>query len=1049
MASVKTVYHGTATIPAGGASVTVSLATGVVKNNSFLQFGCSVSNADPAGYIVAGELTNGTTLTFSRGGMVGSPAITIKWHVVEFDSGVSVQHISQNANAAQTDVAITAVDLARTFVLATYRTSGLIFSANDCLSAELTSTTNLRLSSNLTSTDRHVHAQVITFTGADVQSGSVSFLSGDLSKEVTLGTPLGAQSLLVFSYTADDGTEANIGQKMIRGVITDSDTLTFDRTNSGVAATVKWFAISFTDGTVVQRGTAAFDADDLQLDVAVSASLIARSVPLAAGYQQRAGKTGYSSADDMAAATFTFEETADTNLRLVRAAHLGAAADVYWQLVTFASTSEDVVTPGSIGGVGGIGTPTLIASEQDWVFTVGGVVQTVKVKKNSTVSGEMELGTLGSANAELYDEKFATAGVYRPALRETMTYRYKNADVFTGPIVRIDEDALQQPKIGTVSKIDVNDNHLWAESQRVTIAYEGEVSLRDIATELVAYLAPFGVTLDPLMGTGPNLVNLIFDDIKITDALNYLSGMTGWPWVIGPDNVLRMFPVGSLVASIDHNGIFEITAVREHVEYRNHIKVKFGPEMVVTKREIFTGHPSQTTYNLKYRNTILNGVGYIHLNGVFTPIGAGTNWLLTANALFATVGPAEGVEIIVDYPAQMPETAQAEDAAAIAANGRWTTSYRAPEILDIESATALAEALLRKHVNPNVVVTLTTHQGPYYPGYILPMNIPEREVVGDYMIRNVEFNDESDGILRWKLTLVAGGDYLPGWVDYFKRALGQGSPSGSGSGGTISGSLVPAQSGIHVQEVVAFSGQRVTGAHQSRLSTWIHGGVDGAALILGMNVAEAWAIVADWARGMLGISRIVFVPLKNSSTGPKMGMQLTQDAAAPVTGHYYLTHDGHPDGRLYIGSRTNAALGSGGAGPLYRVHGVYTQEFDGGGIFIRSGNVTPAALSGDVYDWNPVDNVNPALSFKQYSTLLVQADAGRTIRGLDATNVLDGTIIQMTNIGNYMIGLAHQDTGNFTTASRMACPRQVTFALDPNATVSLRRQQSRWFVLAQ
>ena len=79
---------GSATIADTNTSTTVTI-TSVEMTRAFLVFSTTLSDSTPANTQVRGELTNSTTLKFTRSGNSGS--VTIKWSVVEYATGVTVQ----------------------------------------------------------------------------------------------------------------------------------------------------------------------------------------------------------------------------------------------------------------------------------------------------------------------------------------------------------------------------------------------------------------------------------------------------------------------------------------------------------------------------------------------------------------------------------------------------------------------------------------------------------------------------------------------------------------------------------------------------------------------------------------------------------------------------------------------------------------------------------------------------------------------------------------------------------------------------------------------
>ena len=70
--------------------------------------------------------------------------------------------------------------------------------------------------------------------------------------------------------TTAAGTANDIGQKLIRGQITNGTTITFDRSSTGQTLDVAWELVEFTDATSVQHASAAFAAGQTLRDVTIS-----------------------------------------------------------------------------------------------------------------------------------------------------------------------------------------------------------------------------------------------------------------------------------------------------------------------------------------------------------------------------------------------------------------------------------------------------------------------------------------------------------------------------------------------------------------------------------------------------------------------------------------------------------------------------------------------------------------------------------------------------------------------------------------------------------
>ncbi|MGI9610820.1 MAG: CSLREA domain-containing protein, partial [Acidimicrobiia bacterium] len=318
---------GTSTIAGGSSSSSATIAA-VDPTKSFLTFSVRGNNGDPANLWINGELTDATTVTFTRPGTTGN--VTIEWSVVEYSSGVTVQRGSTNLTGTTTDVAITSSDLTKSFPMISSTATGTVFSNNDFVRAELTSATNLRLSISALGTNV-VKWQVVTYNDASVQSGSVAFASGDASKTATVTTVDTSKAWLLYSLDTATGTQSNIGQKLVRGQVSDSTTLTFDRSNTGQTMNLTYYVVEFTDTTEVQHGTVPFLTADSTKNVAITSVDPTRAIGVG-GFLQYGGRSTYSATDNPGVGWFTTKLTTSTNLQVQRDAAL-APADLGWFVV--------------------------------------------------------------------------------------------------------------------------------------------------------------------------------------------------------------------------------------------------------------------------------------------------------------------------------------------------------------------------------------------------------------------------------------------------------------------------------------------------------------------------------------------------------------------------------------------------------------------------------------------------------------------------------------------------------------------------------------------
>ena len=335
-ATIQSVQKGAFTL--GSATCTVDVTAPqfnpVTRNRSFLVFsqrndGSWAGRAKVAGRILPG----GTTLRFQRNQCAGgAPDIQIHWKVAEFSSGVTVQHGEAVMTSTTINVPIAAINLASSFPLATLRNAGGDFDHDDWLRAELTSATNLRL--NQRSNSGWAWWQVVEFTGADVQSGNLSFVAGATSRNAALTAVDTAKSWLIYSY-ATGSTNPRIWRGLVRGRITSSTNLNFDRDVTGTAIdTLTWYLVEFTDGTTVRHGNMNFPSGTADQTATLTPAVSPAWSIAAGGYMQIGGKSPYVANDIPGVSWFTQEVTSPTQLEL-RRVFTGASADLGWFVVAF------------------------------------------------------------------------------------------------------------------------------------------------------------------------------------------------------------------------------------------------------------------------------------------------------------------------------------------------------------------------------------------------------------------------------------------------------------------------------------------------------------------------------------------------------------------------------------------------------------------------------------------------------------------------------------------------------------------------------------------
>lgn len=235
-ANVSSVQSGTTSSSAAG-TLTVTITT-VDTTKSMLIFQTRHSSNRPVGSTVRGRIASATTIEFVRVTDEASPAtIDIQWYVVSYASGVKVQRGEFDQSSATTNITITAVAaVAQSFVTwsKTSVNSSSSYNDDDPVVGELTSTTNLQFRGTAT-TGHTVSWQVIEYTSsADiaVQKGTTSMSGTTTSVTATLSPAVDVDRTFVLVGYRAAGSGGDIGARMVRAQLTNSTTVTIDRTTS-------------------------------------------------------------------------------------------------------------------------------------------------------------------------------------------------------------------------------------------------------------------------------------------------------------------------------------------------------------------------------------------------------------------------------------------------------------------------------------------------------------------------------------------------------------------------------------------------------------------------------------------------------------------------------------------------------------------------------------------------------------------------------------------------------------------------------------------------
>lgn len=573
-------------------------------------------------------------------------------------------------------------------------------------------------------------------------------------------------------------------------------------------------------------------------------------------------------------------------------------------------------------------------------FIIDGANQTSAVQLNQ-FSIDMTLGSDWVATINVFDTD-STLSAYRPSLDQAVSIADGSTTLFHGTVTRVEDRPLAEPHIGTQTTITARATSQIVDQILVNKTYAAGQTLHAVVSDLhTTYMVPYGITLDATMATGATLELQTFADVTLRDVFTHLSEITGWVWRITPSDELQWFAAGTKSASYsltaaNRQNTGAVTWDKTRQQYVNSVRVRYGTESNVPKVWTTTGDGILSSWVLDYdsaRNTddYILSAGYVTDNGVFSPLspfGGSTNWQFGSgtNALYRTSGPLGVGEVATfAYDAKFPQVVTVEDAAEIAANGRFEAVFEAPDIFDKTAATELATGLLRRSLAVPQWVRVSTRQGFVMPGDQITLTFADRLISGAHLVTQVKARSIAAGQMIYDLTCLSGAELQQTWADQLKASLGGRSSS---SGGTISGSVVPNVSGSFDGDIVASTGIL---ADESSLRKSATGGLTnssttGPGLLLGRpDAAWAWGLVANYlhlSNGADGGSGrrslcVMYCPEATGSGGTAMELS-KDDANTPNV--YYLTCP--PSTTLNLGSPGPSTINNGS-----KVNAVYGNGF--------------------------------------------------------------------------------------------------------------------------
>lgn len=318
MAKLSRIQSGSTTIATTALSQAATLlAYDVTK--SVLIATVRGGNSSPSGSLVLASFPSTTSIQFERN-TGATETVTIDWWLLEFASGVSVQHVTFTANGSTT---ISAVTLAQSFIVSGgFDNGGTLQTDDDVYRFAFASSTSVEHLANSGTVDGGL-AQIVDYDGASVQYSTQIVIALSTGYTATISAVTMAQTLLFGSglFGASGAADPFNFDDVFRLALNSTTQIGGTCEGAGIdfTQTVGTFVVSTPDISV-QRGTMTMGAAVATGDATLTPINVARSFAhVCSNFSPLGGSASSAAANDtylQHRAAFSF--TSPTNLHGLR-----------------------------------------------------------------------------------------------------------------------------------------------------------------------------------------------------------------------------------------------------------------------------------------------------------------------------------------------------------------------------------------------------------------------------------------------------------------------------------------------------------------------------------------------------------------------------------------------------------------------------------------------------------------------------------------------------------------------------------------------------------
>lgn len=362
--------------------------------------------------------------------------------------------------------------------------------------------------------------------------------------------------------------------------------------------------------------------------------------------------------------------------------------------------------------------------------------------------------------------------------------------LFAGIIAKVDlaEIYPDKPERFNVWQVDCDDYTTLLDRRLVVETYENKPA-DWIFQDITAKYCP-GFTVAGVQAGAPAVEYIVFEYVRPSECFKQLCDYVGWQWQPDYYKDLQFFSAEALASpaplTLVPGGQFRFGKHSIDTQgLRNRVYVRGGtmlsdPQVAEWKADgvarIWTlpWKPHETSFQVgEVQKTV--GIENLHEEANFDYMMSFSEKYIRCSAQTAT--PVEGITIsltarqdidvitmVEDYPSQQAI------AAVQGGDGVYEHVINDDSLTSITAAEAAGMADLREHANPKVKGSFETEVNSWQPGQIVNINLPDRGVVGEYLVQRVSISPTWANPSIWTYRIEYGGRLL-GIADFLKALV--------------------------------------------------------------------------------------------------------------------------------------------------------------------------------------------------------------------------------------------------------------------------------------